>query len=262
VPVREDAHIRSLHDVLIPRGDIHLKDRIGLLLESLLQGQVHACPGKAVYVLFLFLAMGYFSSGEGFSQALQSPGTNPSSPQKTNPASRPSLPRHGDLIRIKGEPRIYLVQNGQRRAIASDEVFREMGFQRKNIRDLPSQTVLNLPEGPPLWSKETIAPFPDGALLRLKRQTQTYVIQGGRKCFIPDPETFHSHGYRWDQVCEVDQDVFDAILTGIPLASVKPPYEYVPPGQSPEYPRYPYPPYPHYPPRSYYDPWDPRYHRR
>ncbi len=243
------------------RADIHVSAP-GLLLEKTLQRRGSICPPKAILVLLLFFAVNSFFPGDAFSQARQSSGTNPPSSQKTQQASRPSLPRHGDLIRIKGETSIYLVQNGQRRAIASDEVFLEMGFQRRNIRDLSSQTVLTLPEGPPLWSKEPFAPFPDGSLLRLRGQTQTYVIQGGRKCFIPDPETFHSRGYRWDQVSEVDQDTFDGILTGIPLASVKPPYEYVPPGQSPEYPRYPYPPYPHYPPRPYYDPWDPHYHRR
>jgi hypothetical protein len=44
-------------------------------------------------------------------------------------------------------------------------------------------------------------------------------------------ETLQAGGYRPDQVIDVDQATFDGFLTGIPLASVKPKFEYVPPGK-------------------------------
>lgn len=47
-------------------------------------------------------------------------------------------------------------------------------------------------EGPSIWSKEIIPSFPDGTLIRLKGKTKTDVIQGGRKCYIPDLETFRT----------------------------------------------------------------------
>jgi hypothetical protein len=142
-------------------------------------------------------------------------------------------PKHGDLIRAKGDTKIYLVQNGQRRCFANEKVFKQWGFKKSDVRDIDPQDMINIPEGPPIWSKETIASFPDGTLIRLKGETQTYVIQGGRKCYIPDLETFQSRGYSWDQVKEVDQATLDSIFTGIPIQSVKPPFQYTPPGQAP-----------------------------
>ncbi len=134
--------------------------------------------------------------------------------------------QHGDLIRIQGEEKIYLIQNGQRRTIASMEVFHQMGFKLEDVKELDAQSVMSIPEGPPLWSKEIIAPYPDGTLIRLKGKAQTYVIRGGRKCYIPDAETFQANGFQWDQVIEVDRYTFNKIPTGIPLPTVKPPAAY------------------------------------
>jgi len=68
-----------------------------------------------------------------------------------------------------------------------------------------------------------------GDVIRLKEDNRLYIIQEGRKCFIPDPETFEAKGYQLDQVIEVDQTTFDSILTGIPIPSVKPSFQYGPP---------------------------------
>lgn len=177
----------------------------------------------------------------------------------TNP-SMPVAQQHGDLVRMQGDTKIYLIQNGQRRAIASEEVFRQMGFKTEEVKELDAQTVMSIPEGPPLWSKEIIAPYPEGALVRLKGKVQTYVIRGGRKCYIPDPETFQAQGFQWDQVIEVDPSTFNKIPTGIPIASVKPSYQYGQPGMTPPAypgsPASPYPPQP-YPPPAYPPPSSP-----
>lgn len=149
------------------------------------------------------------------------------------PYSPAYTPKHGDLIRVKGDTKIYLIHNVERRAIVTEEVFKQMGFKWSDVKDIDPQDLMNIPEGPPIWSKELIAPYPEGTLIRSKGKPQTYVIKGGRKCYIPDTETFHTMGYRWDQVREVDQATLDSILTGIPLTSVKQPFQYIPPGQPP-----------------------------
>jgi len=169
--------------------------------------------------------------------------------------------QHGDLVRIEGETKIYLIQSGQRRAIATEEVFKQMGFKMEDVKELDAQTIMSFPEGPPLWSKERIAPYPEGTLIRLKGKAQAYVIRGGRKCYIPDPETFQAYGFQWDQVIEVDQSTFNKIATGIPIASVKPSYQYgqpgMPPPAYPGAPTFPYPSQP-YPPSSYPPPASPQ----
>ncbi len=75
---------------------------------------------------------------------------------------------------------------------------------------------------------------PEGAVIRLQGTTQVYVMQGGRKCYIPDFDTFQSRGYQWQQVVEVDRGTLDRIATGTPIASVRQKFQYTPPGQSPD----------------------------
>jgi hypothetical protein len=75
---------------------------------------------------------------------------------------------------------------------------------------------------------------PEGAVVRLQGTTQVYVIQGGRKCYIPDYETFQSRGYQWPQVVELDRVTLDRIATGVPIPSVRQKYQYTPPGQNPD----------------------------
>jgi hypothetical protein len=78
-----------------------------------------------------------------------------------------------------------------------------------------------------LWVVQVVATaqqsgaVPEGALIRLQGTTQVYVIQGGRKCYIPDYETFQSRGYQWPQVVEVDRVTLDRIATGVPIPSVR-----------------------------------------
>jgi len=163
-------------------------------------------------------------------------------PPQLPPSTSPSYaPQHGDLIKAKGDTKVYLVQgqqqgpqlNYQRRGIGSEQVFNQMGFKWSDVKDIDQQDLMNIPEGPPILSKELTTSLPEGALIRLKGKPQTYVIQGGRKCYIPDPETFQSRGYSWNQVKEVDQATLDSIFTGTPIQSVKPPFQYIPPGQQP-----------------------------
>ncbi len=167
------------------------------------------------------------------------------------PYSPTYMPKHGDLIRAKGDTKIYLIHNVERRAIVTEEVFKQMGFKWSDVKDIDPQDMMSIPEGPPIWSKVIIAPFPEGSLIRLKGTTRTYVIEGGRKCYIPDVETFHTRGYKWDQVIEVDQATLDSIITGIPIQSVKPPFQYTPPGQTPGVPPPPTGPPPPYQPQPY-----------
>lgn len=179
---------------------------------------------------------GRFSNRINFSM----PSTQPVETRMPPPPPPPPsyTPRHGDLIKAKGDTKIYLVQGQQyqgqplvfqRRAIANEQVFNQMGFKWSDVKEIDYQDLTILPEGKPIWSREIIAPFPEGALIRLKGKTQTYVIREGKKCYIPDPETFQTLG-TWDQVIEVDKGTLDSIFTGIPIPSVKPPFQYTPPG--------------------------------
>jgi hypothetical protein len=63
--------------------------------------------------------------------------------------------------------------------------------------------------------------YPDETLIQSKDSNATYVIQKGKKCFIPDPETFLSRKFRWEDIKRIDVSEFKKIRTGPTLKSVK-----------------------------------------
>jgi hypothetical protein len=164
----------------------------------------------------------------------QTMGPETSSSQTISISAPSYTPNHGDLVRAKGDTKIYFIEGQQvgsqiiyqRRGIGSEKVFNQMGFRREDIKEIEPADLMNIAEGRPIWTKELITKFPEGTLIRAEGKTQIYVIQGGRKCYIPDSETFHSKGYSWDQVKEVDQEILDSIITGIPIPSIKSPIQY------------------------------------
>lgn len=182
-----------------------------------------------------------------------------------------SAQQHGELVRAQGDDKIYIIQNGQKRLIVKEELFNQMGFKKEDIKELDLNILMSIPEGPPLLSKEHLSIYPDGTLIRPKGKAQVYLIKGGRKCFIPDAETFHAQGFRWEQVLELEETIFNSIPTGIPLISIKTPYQYGSPGIPPPHtpgspyssPPAAYPPYPPHPsvPQTY-TPTSPTYPAR
>ena len=60
-------------------------------------------------------------------------------------------------------------------------------------------------------------PFPEGSLIRLYGQDAIYVIQRGTKHHIPDADTFNAHGFRWDQVRDVNEYTFNSVPMGRPI---------------------------------------------
>ena len=133
-------------------------------------------------------------------------------------------PNHGDVLKVRGENRYYIIINGEKRLLANKNLLREMGLN--NIKQVESRDIREIPEGLPITSKILISPFPDGTLIRLKGTSYIYLIQNQRKCYIPDPETLRAMGYRADQIVEVNQNIFDSIVTGVPIPSSKPSFSY------------------------------------
>jgi len=86
----------------------------------------------------------------------------------------------------------------------------------------PAQPSQSTSAATPLPSAQQPAPtVTEGTLIRLRGQPQVYVIQGGKKCLIPDPETFNANGYKLDQVKEIGENAFNKIPLGTSLTSKK-----------------------------------------
>ncbi len=104
----------------------------------------------------------------------------------------------GTLVRESGNPRIYLVENNQRRYISSRPIFDSHKFRLSRVRN-NSVNTMNLPEGSPLGYRE-------GTLLQ-GSGSAVYVVgyDGGQmqKRHITSRSVFDSLGYSFDEIMKV-----------------------------------------------------------
>ncbi len=70
-------------------------------------------------------------------------------------AGQPILPKDGTLFMIEGDAKVFVMENGMRRHIATEEVFNGLGYSWKNIITLNPFSVLNVPAGEPLYVRMT-----------------------------------------------------------------------------------------------------------
>lgn len=107
----------------------------------------------------------------------------------------------GSLVKSPSGPEVYLVENGQKRHIASPPVFESYGYRWDRIR-LATVNDMALPTGPPVT-------FREGTLVQ-GSGPQIYVIdQDGAtitKRHIMSAETFQLMGFRDDEIMRVDDD--------------------------------------------------------
>jgi hypothetical protein len=72
------------------------------------------------------------------------------------------------------------------------------------------------PSAPPLPT----ASWRDGTLLRARGNDRVYVIENGRRRWVPDEPTFRARGYSFAAVIEVDRQQLNAVPEGPPLPRV------------------------------------------
>lgn len=58
--------------------------------------------------------------------------------------------RDGELVKSPISPAVFVIENGQRRAIPDEDTFLGLGWQWKNVATIPELTLFNYPEGSPI----------------------------------------------------------------------------------------------------------------
>jgi len=129
----------------------------------------------------------------------------------------------GTLIKAKGASETYVIKKGKKCYIPDPATFVSRRFQWEKIVEVEATVLNKIPIGNPLPSVKYYkkATFPDGTLIMAMGLKHTYIIQNGKKSYIPDPETFRAKGYKWNRVVDVDASVLNALPTGPPLPSLK-----------------------------------------
>jgi len=62
--------------------------------------------------------------------------------------------------------------------------------------------------------------YPDGTLLYGPPDPKIYVIEGGARHWIPNPQTFNADGYNWSAIVQTDMATLDSIALGAPITPV------------------------------------------
>lgn len=118
--------------------------------------------------------------------------------------------KDGTLLQGKGA-QVYVLDAGRKRPIPETD-FSALGYQRAGIFKLSDAEIKKIPDGPPMT---LAANYPEGTVFRnrLSRQ-KIYLLQGGKKRYIPSPDILKSLGYRSEDVVAMPYARFRKISEG------------------------------------------------
>ena len=126
---------------------------------------------------------------------------------------------NGDLIKGRGAMSIYYIEAGKRRWVPDAPTVEARGGWAK-VRTLDDEAVRKIPLGEQLKSVIQLPPRPDGTLVA-GSGPEIYVIIGGTRRWVPDPQTFEAKGYKWDAVEQISDVELNAIPVGIVIQPVR-----------------------------------------
>ena len=118
-------------------------------------------------------------------------------------ASQSYLPR-ADLIKGSG-PEVYVLENGTRHWIPDIETFNEFRFKWENIKTYADTIINNYPQDDD-WSRWD--DYPEGSLLKGSGPS-VYLIELGKRRWIPSPAIFNGNNFGWKYILEIDDDDLD-----------------------------------------------------
>ncbi|MCX6741159.1 MAG: hypothetical protein NTY61_02050 [Candidatus Parcubacteria bacterium] len=106
---------------------------------------------------------------------------------------------------------IFLLVDGIRRKIYSDDLFKEIGFRPEEIVSVDSSDLIQYPEGKPITT-----PYPSGALLRDKISGLVYYVQDDMRHPIIDEIILYTN-FPYDNITDVDPSELNAFNLGDPV---------------------------------------------
>lgn len=125
--------------------------------------------------------------------------------------SIPQGPEITRALRPFGDPTVYVVENGQFRAVTSADSFVFSGYSWGDISDVEPAIINKLPRGSNLETPPVLRSPKDGKI---------YYLWGGQKHHITNPFVWN----QWGFTSYVDSAAVDSIPTGSPLTTLVRPY--------------------------------------
>ncbi|MFH1671397.1 MAG: hypothetical protein ABH889_01300, partial [Candidatus Portnoybacteria bacterium] len=110
------------------------------------------------------------------------------------------LPK-ADLIKGSG-PEVYLLELGTKHWIPDIKTFNDFKYSWSNIKSVSDSVLNSYPTGEDL---NRYYDYPDGSLIRGSGQ-KVYLIELGKKRWIPSPQIFTGNNFGWKYIIRVDDD--------------------------------------------------------
>lgn len=104
----------------------------------------------------------------------------------------------GILVKSTDNPKVYLIDGGTKRWIASAEIFIARGFSWQDIKVVSPTELDPYPEG-------KIIGWPDGTLIKSTNYPTVYVISLDKKRPFASAEIFTGLGYQWKNIKTISQ---------------------------------------------------------
>lgn len=95
----------------------------------------------------------------------------------------------GCLVRETSSSDVYLLEGGGHFRVSDLEAVRSLGLDPASVQVAPDGFLALRPAVPP-----------DGTLLREAGDAKVWVVYGGARFWVPDPDTFTDMGFRWEDV--------------------------------------------------------------
>ena len=131
-------------------------------------------------------------------------------------ASSVYLPK-ADLIKGSG-PEVYILENGVKYWIPDPETFEHFNFKWENIKTYSALQIAGYPQGSD-WGKSD--DHPEGSLLK-GSGPEVYLIELGKRRWVPSPQIFEGSGFGWKYILQVDDDDLDDYDLGDNLTLTEP----------------------------------------
>lgn len=128
-----------------------------------------------------------------------------------NPLKANSIHPEGALIRVAGNPKVYVIEGGRRVPISDIQLFNARRY------DWGKVLVVNEDQAKKFAMGESLA-YPDGSLLRAENGN-VYRINQGRKQHIRSADDFRKAGYKAEKVLNVDDSVLNSFKDGLDVVA-------------------------------------------
>ncbi len=120
-------------------------------------------------------------------------------------------PQYGALIKSVHDPKVYLLINGEKRWIESEEAFQHIGYSWDWVEDVDQALLQSYPTGSTITSESGL---PSGLLIKYSGSPKVYLLSDDSlvigkqvKRHIVSESVFLGLGYRWDRIVTVPTSV-------------------------------------------------------